>query len=261
MAKTPPTPYVETPTVRLQRLLANSEYHNLDVEIRTKFALDYVRNDWTMRHNGQKKIVWDGNVTEAEVMDQEVVVQTEKGEQVGKAIYFGSVQDFDGVFRRTVIVKVPSSGSVFEAPGRCVRLATDDDKQRMRDEVKMASRLEKANGLVEESTKERRAKRVVGSHLVESMLSVAKSMPSLMFSETGEFHKIVGPTKGKVVYLSRKGGRVDLSGFCVDHEAIIPISEEQARARHIGKVRGQFDFERSDEAILAAWRKVLEEIK
>lgn len=61
----------------------------------------------------------------------------------------------------------------------------------------------------------------------------------LAVSETSGFYKVEGRAKGLRLYVAKKGSRLDLSGFCVTHPAVKPITEAEAKAKRIGKVRGQ----------------------
>lgn len=235
--------------------LRNSDFNLLDDETKSYFLSRYVAADRRMVELGQADVVWDGNIPIEKLINNEVVAKTERGEVVGKAITFGKIDD-GGVVKRTVLVHVPSSGSVYEVFGRNVRLAEAEDLTRMRTEITMAQRLVVANRNVEEMVKAKRSKRVNGSHLVDRMMSVVKQRKLAVDDKAG-YHKIFGNEKGVCVYLAKKGGRADLSGFCVEHPAVIPLSEEEAKAKHLGKVRGQVDFNRPDELVMEAWDVVL----
>lgn len=244
--------------VELAKALRDSDFHYLDDETRSRILTKDVTYDRIMFERGETRVVWDGPVPEEQLINREVAAQTEKGEVVGKAIYFGKVEDA-GVFKRTVLVHVPSSGSVYEVVGRNVRLATDDDRTRMHTEIKMAGKLQAANTRAEEMVKAKRAKRVVGSHLVDAMMLKVKERKLAVDDKAG-YHKIFGDAKGVCVYLAKKGGRADLSGFCVEDPAVISLTAEEARAKHLGKVRGQIDFDRDDQAIMRAWDAILERL-
>jgi hypothetical protein len=121
-------------------------------------------------------------------------------------------------------------------------------------------RLRAAGKKVETERAERKTKTVKGGHLKDAFLEKAKLTDGLNVEEKSGFYKITGPTKGRTVYLATKGGRVDLSGFSVDHPAVVQISAEEAKEKHIGKVRGQLDFEQDDEAVTAAFSAALVEL-
>jgi hypothetical protein len=70
----------------------------------------------------------------------------------------------------------------------------------------------------------------------------------------------------RVMHVSRKDPptRIDLKGLdelARRHRAIRQISAEQAQRGHLGKVRGQIDFSRSEEEILAAIEAALRKIR
>lgn len=67
----------------------------------------------------------------------------------------------------------------------------------------------------------------------------------------------------RAVYIAntKKVSRVDFSGFDFDHPAVIKLSESEARALKLGKVRAQLDFGKSDERVLEAFRTGIEMMK
>ena len=229
-----------------------SDFHSLDVETRSLILCKITEADKAMRDKGQVVPVWDGPCAESEMINHEVAAKTEKGEVVGKAIYFGKLEDSSGIFKRSVYVHVPSSGSVWEVDSKNVRLATKDDFVRMKSEIAMANTLLNVAEEVTELIKTKRTKKVVGSHLVEDMMQTVKTM-GLAVDEKSGFYKIFGNKKGVCVYLAKKGGKAVLSNFCIEHHAIDPISEEQAKAKHLGKVRGEINFTKPIPDVLAAW--------
>jgi hypothetical protein len=46
----------------------------------------------------------------------------------------------------------------------------------------------------------------------------------------------------------------------LDASAVKQITEQEAKDKHLGKVRGQLDFNASDEDVLAAYGKALAEL-
>lgn len=123
----------------------------------------------------------------------------------------------------------------------------------------MAEKLENAGKLAEEQKAQRRERAVKGSHLLAAHLELAKRDGLTVQDKTG-FHRIVGVATGKAVYVAKKGGRIDLSGFTIDHSAVSQLTAEEAKDRHLGKVRGQLDFNQSDEDVTAAYLLALEEL-
>ena len=101
---------------------------------------------------------------------------------------------------------------------------------------------------------------VKGAHLLEKLRSKAVE-DGLTVEDKSGFIKITGTAKSRAVYLAKKGGRVDLSGFSIDNVAINNISEEEAKNKHIGRVRGQINFDKTDEEVLAAYDIALSQLK
>lgn len=246
-------------TVTLARSMYESDFRSLDPETQTRVLSSWVDASRQMQEAGQRAPVWECSIPEVEVINHEITAKTEVGEIVGKAVYFGIVRDVDGVFKRTVIVHVPSSGSIFSVPSRNVRLAGADDHDRLRNEMRMASALAASTSTVAQIVRTRRQARVGGSHLLEPMLDAARSK-GLVIDDKSGFHKIFGNRKKVCVYLSKKGGRADLSGFCIDDPAVVPMSAEEAKEKHLGKVRGQVDFSADDRLVVAAWDRILVEL-
>ncbi|MBV8068284.1 MAG: hypothetical protein JO270_00165 [Acidobacteriaceae bacterium] len=120
----------------------------------------------------------------------------------------------------------------------------------------MGEKLKKAGKKAEAQKAARRERTVKGSHLLPQLLS-SDRIGALTTEDKSGFTKIVGKQKGRAIYVAKKGGRVDLSGFTVEAEAVTTISEEDARQKHLGKVRGQLDFNKADDAVLAAYDAAL----
>lgn len=122
--------------------------------------------------------------------------------------------------------------------------------------TEMAEKLVAAGKQAEEAKAARRERTVKGSHLLEALIQRATTAGFVITDKSG-FIKISGSTKGRKVYVARKGGRVDGSGFAVEHAALLPVSEEEAREKHIGKVRCQIDFDQDDASVLSAYDALL----
>lgn len=121
----------------------------------------------------------------------------------------------------------------------------------------MKEKLQAAGKKAEKDSAQRRATAVKGSHLLPALREAAEKA-SLKIEEKSGFLKITGAAKGRTVYVARKGGRVDLSGFTVDQPAVRQVSEDEAKEKHLGKVRGQLDFQNAtDEAIMKAYGAAL----
>lgn len=119
-----------------------------------------------------------------------------------------------------------------------------------------AETLVAAGQKAEQAKAERRERTVKGAHLLNSLKEKAEKA-GLEIVEKSGFFQILGASKGRRVYLAKKGGRADASGFSVDHVAIIQISEQEARDKHLGKVRGMLNFDQPDEQVLEAYGLLL----
>lgn len=139
------------------------------------------------------------------------------------------------------------------------------DTQTNEEAPSMAEKLAAATEKVEKQKAERTAKVVKGANLNPKFLELAKNAGLECAEKTG-FFKLTGPVKGKVIYVARRGGRVDLSGFTIPNEAVKQISEAEAQAAHLGKVRGTLNFdlagsEAGDKSLLDAFDQALTEAK
>lgn len=123
----------------------------------------------------------------------------------------------------------------------------------------MTEKLQAAGEKAEKQKAERQARVVKGSHLLQGMLDAATAAGCTAEDMSG-FTKLTLASKEKRVLIAKKGGRVDLSGFTVDAPAIRQITEADARAKHLGKVRGQIDFEKSDDEVMSAFNAALAEL-
>jgi hypothetical protein len=123
-------------------------------------------------------------------------------------------------------------------------------------QAELAEKLTEAGKKAESQKAARRERAVKGSHLLETLTLRAKEAGLTVEDKSG-FLRVSGTTKGRSVYIAKKGGRVDLSGFEVQAVAVTQISEEEARAKHLGKVRGQLNFNKTDNEVLAAYADAL----
>lgn len=125
--------------------------------------------------------------------------------------------------------------------------------------TEMAEKLKAAGEKAEKAKAARRERTVKGSHLLEALQARA-TKAELKIEDKSGFLKITGSTKGRKVYVAKKGGRVDASGFTIENAAIKQISEQEAKDKHLGKVRGQIDFDQDDASVLAAYDALLAEL-
>jgi len=254
-------PQVADFSARLSRELAALSWQD-----RNELLVRVGRMELRMRAAGQERPIWRGPLPEDRMLGANVVVPTDSGERRGRVICFG-VMHTGPDYERTVVVHVPSSGTHHEVPGSSARLASPEDSDRIRTEVAMAERLVEATSAVERGSvnpaealrrKGRRGLRDPG--LIERMLSEARGHPRVTsVQEGGANYKVSGRDPGRRIYLFRSQLRVDLSGFAAEHPGVRPISEQEARDMHLGRVRGQLLFDDRDVA-LAAFRAALESL-
>jgi hypothetical protein len=133
-------------------------------------------------------------------------------------------------------------------------MANDNDVTQS--ETEMTDVLKEAAKKAERQSAQRREKIVKGSHLTDGLLAKARESGLDLVEKSG-FIKITGKSKGRAVYVAKKGGRADFSGFSLAGTAVLQVSEDEAKARHLGKVRGQLNFECSDEQVLEAYNEAL----
>lgn len=139
-----------------------------------------------------------------------------------------------------VVVYVPCSGSSYVVPMASVRPAEAEEAERIITEMRMAAKVRAAGPTAKAAGRSERSRE--GDARVSVLLGIASSM-GLTVDQAGGFHKVTGPAAGRAVYLAVRGNRIDLSGFSVEHPAISQVSEQQARERRLGRVRGQvLDF-------------------
>lgn len=124
----------------------------------------------------------------------------------------------------------------------------------------MASKLKAAGEKAKAERQERRERTVKGSHLLEPMREYVTAEGCSILEQTAAL-KVSGGVKKKLVYIAKKGGVVSISGFTLQHPAVKQITEADARARHLGLVRGQLDFDKSDDEVMAAFKLAVAEIK
>jgi hypothetical protein len=124
----------------------------------------------------------------------------------------------------------------------------------------LKEKLEAAGQKAEEQKKERQARTVKGSHLTERIKALVAESGLVTEDQTG-FTKVQGNAKGVKLYVAKKGGRVDFSGFTVQAPGIVQISKDEAKEKHLGKVNAQINFEASDEDVIAAVSAALQTLR
>ena len=230
------------------------ELSALDWKSRSELLIRIGRSELQMRSHGQDRPIWKGPASESDLLGADVVVPTEQGERRGRVICFGVVNTGD-VYERTVVVHVPASGSQHEAPGSVVRMASFEDAQRIQEELEMAARLQTAVEAVQTGSlalpvnpTRKRGQR--DPRLVGEFVTLANASEHVKFiDETPAYHKVVGTNPARRLYVFKNQLQVALSGFSFEHLGILPISAEEAKEMHLGKVRGRVKFEDRDTAL------------
>lgn len=120
-------------------------------------------------------------------------------------------------------------------------------------------RLERAVAKQEARRRQIRARRVKGLHLLEKLPQLAKEL-GFDVEEMAVFHKITGKAKDRAIYVSRRGGRVDLAGFSMYGPAFSEVSREEAKRRHLGRVKARMSLTLPDDVVLQAYKTALEEL-
>lgn len=126
--------------------------------------------------------------------------------------------------------------------------------------AEMAEKLQNASEKAEKQKTERRERVVKGSHLLPKLKEMAAALGPDATKENSGFLKVNAGVKSKNVLIAKKGGRVDLSGFSIENPAVKQLTETEAREKHLGKVRGQIDFNKTDDEVIAAFAAALAEL-
>jgi len=219
-----------------------------------RILVDWVRQDAAMRKVNQTTVTWDGEI-ELPRIGESVVVWP--GCAYGQVADYGIKKGRDK-FERAVWVRLNNSQFVKMIGGEC-RMLTDEDRLKLDlISTKFRTRLISAEEKVKRQKKERRSKVVPGSHLLDEMLERAKD---LKVDKKSSFYKITGSIKGRAVYVAIKGGRVDLSGFNIEHASCSKLTEQEARDKHLGRVRGQLDFSHGDDVTMNGYDISLKELE
>lgn len=132
---------------------------------------------------------------------------------------------------------------------RISRSPTESENIGMSD---LKSKLAEASEKAVTQKKERRARVVKGSHLVEQIKAQCDAA-GLTYRENGGFHIFSGPAGKNVrIAIAKRGGIVDFLAFTVQSDAVIQISKEVAEAKHLGRVQGRISYDADDAVTLAA---------
>jgi hypothetical protein len=120
----------------------------------------------------------------------------------------------------------------------------------------LKAKLEQAGKKAEKQKAEKQARTVKGAHLREQIEALVSTSGLEAVKNTG-FLKVIGNGNKSKLLVAIKGGRIDLSGFTLESPAVTQISEDEAKAKHLGKVRGMVNFDATDEQVLAAVSEAL----
>jgi len=120
----------------------------------------------------------------------------------------------------------------------------------------LKSKLEQAGKKAEVQKAEKQARTVKGAHLKEQIETLITESGLETVKNTG-FLKVVGANPRNKLLVAIKGGRIDLSGFTIESPAVTQVSEEEAKAKHLGKVRGFVNFEATDAEVLALVKEAI----
>lgn len=94
----------------------------------------------------------------------------------------------------------------------------------------------------------------------EQLVAMAEDR-GLSVEEQASFYKVTRDRKAVYISKSKRGvGRIDLSGFEMDHPAVAPLTAEQAKEMKLGKVRGQIIPARTPDGWLEAYSATLDRL-
>lgn len=246
---------METAEVDLFSSRLATELASLPDRTRAELLMRIGRQELRMRSDGHDRPIWRGPVPVPQMLGADVVVPTDHGDRRGRVICFGII-NMGNEYERSVVVHVPSSGTHHEAPGSVVKIASPDDTIRIVNEVTMAQRLQETvrREDTDRDDKVTPTRRRLGRDpaLVAELIALTQASPNVRSIEDGPAnHKVTGADRGRRLYIFKTQLRVDVSGFSFDHPGLRRISDEEARAAHLGKVRGQLIFDDRNAAIAA----------
>lgn len=123
----------------------------------------------------------------------------------------------------------------------------------------MRERLLQAVSKYEDMRRRMRARRVRALDVLERMPLLAQEL-GYDVREMSVSYKICGSRKDRAIYVSRRGARVDLSGFTLDGPAFSSVAREEARRRHMGRVQARLSLDLPDDEIVSAYVAALEQL-
>jgi hypothetical protein len=122
----------------------------------------------------------------------------------------------------------------------------------------LKNKLAEASEKVVKERKERRARIIKGSHLVEQLKTIGVGA-GLNFRENTGFYVFSGPAGKNVrIAIAKRGGIVDFLSFTIQSEAVRQVSAEEAEAKHLGRVKGRIDYNGTDEETISAFAQAVQ---
>lgn len=238
------------PLINEESLELRQKY--LDPDTESVVLLDWVKMDNLMRREGTAGPTWP-----YEFPVPKIGTSVTSMSRIGVVIDFGITRSGDS-FERAVWVRF-SDGTVTKLAGRDLRVVSDEEKLQMEaKKEEMKKKLIESSKKIEKMQVEKKSTSKQ-AHLNTKFLAIANEL-GLSVDEKSGFFKIVGSKKGRAIYVAKSGGRVDISGFTFNDPNVLTMTEEEAKARHLGKVRGQFVFSQDESSLLESFRKVLGEL-
>jgi hypothetical protein len=211
--------------------------------------------------DGYRATLGHPSVTEGALPEELRAVPVVASSPVGQVVGLAAAETFrelpDGSGHApAVVVYVPCSGSSYVVAMDGVRPAASEEADRILREMEMAARVRAAEPAARMAGRSRKSKD--GDERASRLVAMALD-EGLRVEQAGGYHKVTGDAPGRAAYVSARGNRIDLSGFCVDHPAVRRLTDDEARAAKLGRVRGQvLDFSLDFED---AWRLALVELR
>lgn len=96
----------------------------------------------------------------------------------------------------------------------------------------------------------------------DSLLQLARDL-NLTVVEQSAYYRCSWDGSPARIYVAKtqKVTRVDFADFCPEADGVKTISAEEAKEQRLGKVRGQLDFTRDNDTVLAAFAAACQQLK
>lgn len=224
----------------------------LDPDSENVLLVDWVKMDALMRKNRVASPAWPYDFQIPEI-GSTVFIDS----RIATVVDFGIIR-VDDNFERCVWVRF-QDGVFLKAAGKNIKVVSKEEleaEKTKREELK--KKLIESSKKIEKMQSERKGSSKQ-SQLNTRLLDIARKM-ELAVDEKSGFYKITGKKKGRALYVGKSGGRIDVNGFRFEDPTVEQISEEEARAKHLGKVTGHFNFSVGEDAITESFKKALENL-